>query len=168
MSAIYGLYSTPDDAQRAFDKLREAGISEGEITVMSSEPLEEYEFGSRDRHTVMPWIAVLGAAVGLTTAYLLTSVTQKSWAINTGGMPIVTNWTNIIIIFELTMLGAVFATVLTLLKTARLPGRLPKFYDPEISRGKILVGVGQIDGARLATVESALKSIGVETIKTVQ
>jgi hypothetical protein len=66
------------------------------------------------------------------------------------------------------MLGAVFATVLTLMKTARLPGRLPKFYDPEISRGKILVGVGQIDGARLPTVEAAFRSTGVETIKTVQ
>jgi hypothetical protein len=167
MTAIYGLYSTPDDAQQAFDKLRETGISENEITVMSSEPLEEYEFGSRDRKTVMPWIAVLGAAIGLTAAYLLTSVTQKAWAINTGGMPIVTNWTNMIIMFELTMLGAVFATVLTLMKTARLPGRLPKFYDPEISRGKILVGVGQIDEARLATVEKALKSTVAETIKTV-
>ena len=63
---------------------------------------------------MMPWIAVIGAALGLTTAYLLTSVTQRAWAINTGGMPIVSNWTNMIIMFELTMLGAVLATVLTL------------------------------------------------------
>ena len=168
MTAIYGLYTTPDNAQRAFDQLRAAGISESEITVMSSEPLEEYEFGSRDRQTVMPWIAVLGAAAGLTGAYLLTSLTQEAWAINTGGMPIVTNWTNMIVMFELTMLGAVFATVLTLMKTARLPGRLPKFYDPEISRGKILVGVGQIDEQRLAVVEAAFQSTGVETVKIVK
>jgi hypothetical protein len=168
MTAIYGLYATPDSAQRAFDKLRAAGISEKEIVVMSSEPLEEYAFGSRDRQTVMPWIAVLGAATGLGVAYLLTSVTQKAWAINTGGMPIVSNYTNLIIMFELTMLGAVFATVLTLMKTARLPGRLPKFYDPEISRGKILVGVRQIDQPRLPTVEAAFKSTGVETIRTIE
>ena len=73
----------------------------------------------------MPWIAVIGAGLGLTSGYLLTSVTQRAWAINTGGMPIVSNWTNIIIMFELTMLGAVLATVLTLLLTARLPARLP-------------------------------------------
>ena len=168
MTAIYGLYTTPDKAQRAFDKLCAAGISEKEIVVMSSEPLEEYAFGSRDRQTVMPWIAILGAAAGLGGAYLLTSLTQEAWAINTGGMPIVSNYTNLIIMFELTMLGAVFATVLTLMKTARLPGRLPKFYDPEISRGKILVGVGQIDQSRMATVEAAFQSTAVETIKTVQ
>jgi len=168
MTAIYGLYITPGNAQRAFDKLRATGIPENEIVVMSSEPLEEYAFGSRDRHTVMPWIAILGAVVGLTVAYLLTSLTQKAWAINTGGMPIVSNYTNLIILFELTMLGAVFATVITLMKTARLPGRLPKFYDPEISRGKILVGIDRIDEARLASVEAALKSTGVETIRTVK
>jgi hypothetical protein len=167
MSAIYALYRTPHDAQLAWESLRAAGVLENEIVVMSSEPLEEYEFGSRDRQTVMPWIAVLGAATGLTAAYLLTSLTQKAWPINTGGMPIVSNYTNLIIMFELTMLGAVFGTVLTLLKTARLPGRLPKFYDPEISSGKILVGVDAVDASRLAVVEAAFQSTGIDTIKTV-
>ena len=101
--------------------LRAAGVPEREITIQSSEPLEEYEFGSRDRETVMPWNAVLGGAIGLAAGYFLTSMTQQAWPINTGGMPIVTNWTNLIIIFELTMLGAVFASVLTLLFSARLP-----------------------------------------------
>ena len=33
-------------------------------------------------------------------------------------MPIVPNWTNLIIIFEMTMLSAIIATVITLLVTA--------------------------------------------------
>ncbi len=168
MTAIYGLYTKPDDAQLAFDKLRAAGISENEITVMSSEPLEEYEFGSHDRKTAMPWIAILGALTGLGGAYLLTSLTQKAWAIDTGGMPIVSNYTNLIVMFELTMLGAVFATVLTLVATARLPGRLPKFYDPEVSRGKILVGVAVPGAAQLELAETALRSAGPAVIKSVQ
>ena len=109
MTAMYGLFATPELAQQAVDGLRAAGVPDREITIQSSEPLEEYEFGSRDRETVMPWIAVLGGAIGLAAGYLLTSITQQAWPINTGGMPIVTNWTNLIVIFELTMLGAVFA-----------------------------------------------------------
>jgi hypothetical protein len=167
MSAIYGLYISPDDAQRAFDNLLAAGIPEKEIVVMSSEPLEEYSFASRDRATVMPWMAVLGAVAGLTGAYLLTSLTQKAWAINTGGMPIVSTYTNLIIMFELTMLGAVFATVITLMKTARLPGRLPKFYDPEISQGKILVGVTNPDASTSSPVETALRAGAPVVVKTV-
>jgi hypothetical protein len=167
MTAIYGLYTSPDDAQRAFDNLLAAGIAEKEIVVMSSEPLEEYAFASRDRATVMPWMAVLGAVIGLTGAYLLTSLTQKAWAINTGGMPIVSTYTNLIILFELTMLGAVFATVITLMKTARLPRRLPKFYDPEISQGKILIGVATLDTTRNTAVDRALRSGPPVVVKTI-
>ena len=42
MKATYGLYPTPDLAQRAADRLRRAGIAERDITVISSEPFEEY------------------------------------------------------------------------------------------------------------------------------
>ena len=155
MKAIYGLYETPRGAQRAFNGLREE-VQVRDITVMSSEPLEEWEFASQDRVTFMPWIAVGGAVVGLISAYLLTAVTQQAWPINTGGMPIVSNWTNMIILFELTMLGAVLATVLTLLITARLPAKLPQIYDPAVSDGKILVGVAAPADSQLASIERAL------------
>jgi len=156
MTAMYGLFSTPELAQQAVDGLRASGVPEHEITIQSSEPLEEYAFGSRDRDTLMPWIAVLGAAIGMATGYFLTSVTQQAWPISTGGMPIVTNWTNLIIIFELTMLGAVFASVITLMFAARLPRPLPKFYDREISNGKILIGVA--NPRDIERVERALRA----------
>src|SRR5512144_1068560 len=117
MKAVYALYSTPEAAQRAVNGLRAVGIADSEITIQSSEPLEEYEFAQRDRESWMTWIAGGGGLIGMATGYLLTSITQQSWAIVTGGMPIVTNWTNLIVIFELTMLGAVFAAVITLLIT---------------------------------------------------
>lgn len=167
MKAIYGLYSTPEAAQIAVDKLKTAGLADREITILSSEPLEEYEFGRRDHHTWMSWIAFLGAAIGMTSAYLLTSITQQSWPIQTGGMPIVTNWTNLIVIFELTMLGAVFATVGTLLFTARLPGRQSAIYDPEVSEGKILIGVSNPRQGAISDLERALHEAGRVKVKTI-
>jgi hypothetical protein len=167
MKALYALYSTPQSAQRAVDGLRAAGIRDQQITILSSEPLEEYEFGSRDRATWMPWIAGLGAAIGMTTGYLLTSITQSAWPINTGGMPIVTNWSNLIVIFELTMLGAVFATVLTLLVTARLPGRRHELYDPEISDGKILIGISNPLPDTIPELERTLRAGGAGRVKTI-
>jgi hypothetical protein len=165
MSAIYGLYKTPEAAQSVFEKLKAAGVSESEIVVMSSQPFERYPFGSRDHHTAMPWIAVFGAVIGLVGAYVLTSWTQKDWAINTGGMPIVSNWPNLIVIFELTMLHAVLATVITLVITARLGRRLPKFYDPQVSEGKILVGVGNIPDPK--SIEGVLRTGEAVEVKTV-
>ena len=70
MKAIYGLYNTPDAAQRAFDGLRAEGLPMRGISIMSSEPLEEWEFASHDHETVMPWIAVIGGGLGLIAAYL--------------------------------------------------------------------------------------------------
>ena len=48
MKAIYGLYDDPHVAQRAVDNLRAAGVADAEITVMSSEPFDHFEFGHRD------------------------------------------------------------------------------------------------------------------------
>jgi len=156
MTGMYGLFETPELAQQAVDALRASGVPEHEITIQSSEPMEEYAFGTRDRNTLMPWLAVLGATIGMATGYYLTSITQQAWPISTGWMPIVTNWSNLIIIFELTMLGAVFASVITLMVAAKLPGRLPKFYDPEISNGKILIGV--LNPKEVERVERALRA----------
>lgn len=166
MKAMYGLYAHPIAAQRAFDQLKAVGVTDNRILILSSEPHEEYDFAKRDHKSYMTWIGALGGLIGMTTGYLMTSVTQKFWAINTGGMPIVTNWTNLIVIFELTMLGVVFASVITLLITARLPGRLPAVYDPEIANGKILIGVADVtEGA--ADIERALRAGGTRTLKTI-
>ena len=166
MKAIYGLYTTPESAQHAVDGLRKAGISDRQITIISSEPLEHYEFARKESKTWMNWIAVIGAVTGCVMAYLLLSITQRLWPIDTGGMPIVSNWTNIIIIFELTMLGAIFFTVATVLLTAGLPDlRKDKLYDPEVSDGKILVGV--TNPADANSIERALRAAGHGTLKTV-
>ncbi len=159
MKPVYALYASPELAQRAVDALRRAGISDGDMTILSSEPLEEHEFGQRDRATWMPEIAVLGGAVGLITAYLLTSLTQQAWPLETGGMPIVSHWANMVPYFELTMLGVVLATFATLLITARLPGRVGELYDPEIANGKILVGVANPTDATRSELDRVLRDV---------
>src|SRR5262249_22191314 len=129
MKALYALYTEPDDVQRVVDNLRAAGLTNPEIVVISSEPIEEYEFSHRDRETWLFWIAGGGGALGLAFATWLTRMTELAWPLPTGNMPIVAWWPNLIVMFELTMLGAILATVVTLLITARLPMREPALYD---------------------------------------
>jgi len=154
VSAVYALYSTPDAAQRAVNGLRAAGIGDDRITILSSEPIEEHEFAHRDKATWMGWIAAAGGVTGLAFAAWLTRMTELAWPLPTGNMPIVTWWPNLIIMFEMTMLFAILAAVITLLVTARLPGRRPALYDPDVMNGKILVGVENPRDAAL--VERAL------------
>lgn len=163
MKAIYGLYSDPDEAQHAVDELRRAGIADGSITVVTSQPYEEYEFSHRSKPTWIFWLAAGGGILGLGTGLGLAYLTQVSWPLVTGGMPIVAWWPNIIIMFELTMLGSILATAVSLLVTARLPTTRGRVYDPEVSQGKILVGVEEPHDEDL--VERTLKASGVDEIK---
>lgn len=168
MKALYALYSDPETVQRAVDGLRRVGVADREIVVMSSEPFEEYEFSHRDSATWLHWIAGAGGIVGMTVGFWLTRFTQLAWPLPTSGMPIVSPWPNTIVIFELTMLGAVLATVITLLITAKLPSRLPRLYDPEVTNGYILVGIQQPAADLTARMTEALEAAGQGRVKVVE
>jgi hypothetical protein len=112
----------------------------------------------------MGWIAVAGGVAGLAFASWLTRMTELAWPLKTGNMPIVAWWPNIIVMFEMTMLGGILAAVTTLLVTARLPARKPALYDPDIMNGKILVGVDNAPDA--AIIERALNIPGARVKRT--
>ena len=165
MKAIYALYDDPDRAQWAVNGLRAAGIAERDIRIMSGDPIEEYEFGQRDKATWMHWIAGGGGLAGLLFGTWLTSATERAWPLVTGNMPVVAWWPNLIVMFELTMLSAILSTVVTLLITTKLPRRQPKLYDPAVSDGLILVGV---EGAQEDPVRKALTIDGVARLNTIE
>ena len=166
MKAIYGLYGDGMSAQQAVNRLRANGVADRAIVVMSAQPMEDFEFGHMDRQTRIWWIACLGGLLGMATAFGLAWITEVSWPINVGGLPTFAWWPNLIIIFELTMLGAILATVVTLFVTAGL-GRRPSFYDPAVSDGKILVGIANPPEASVAALETALGAIHGAQVKTI-
>jgi hypothetical protein len=167
VKAVYGLYSDPDAAQRVVGGLRAAGVADRAITVMSSQPFEEYEFGRRDSATWMPRLAAVGGVLGMVTGYWLTRATQTAWPIETGGMPIVPMWPNLIIIFELTMLGAMLTTAITFFVTTRVPRGEKALYDREVSDDQILVGVANPSEASLTTLRHVLAANGAGHVKTI-
>jgi hypothetical protein len=157
MKAIYGLFPDPDSAQCAVDELRRTGVDDASITVITSQPFEEYEFSRRDKRTWLFWIAAGGGVLGLGAGLILAYVTETLWPIVTGGMPIFAWWPNIIVLFELTMLGAIIATVLSLLITTELPTKKAKLYDPAVSQGKILVAVEEPPDDALPKLQRVLR-----------
>jgi hypothetical protein len=165
VTGIYALYDGPDAALRAVDGLRAAGLNDSQITIVSSEPLEHHPLGERDKATWMFWIAGAGGAIGLATAVWLTRMTQLAWPLPTGNMPIVSWWTNLVVIFELTMLGGIVATVITLLVTAGLPSRRT-MYDPDVTGGRVLVGVERPASKSVPEIERALLA-GGGSVKTI-
>jgi hypothetical protein len=166
MKAVYGLYPDGYSAQQAFNRLRAAGADSGRITVITAQPMEEFEFGNLDKASYMWWFACLGGLIGMSIGFFLTWLTETSWPINVGGLPTYAWWPNIIIIFELTMLGAITATVIALVVTALLPSRGGSLYDPEVTDGLILVGVENPPANSVSDFERALGAAGGR-VKTV-
>ena len=101
-------------------------------------------------------VACGGGLLGLMAAALMLWVGETSWPMHVGGLPVFAWWPNLIIMFELTMLGAMLATVLTLVVAARL-GRRAALYDPDVSDGQILVGIERSDPYEL---DGLLRALG--------
>jgi hypothetical protein len=161
MNAIYGLFPDSSSAQRAMAALRAESarlhINPHAIEVMSCEPLEDEGFGWKEQRTPMPWLAVLGALVGGSCGYALASFTQRTYPLPTGGMPIVAMWPTGIVMYELTMLGAIVTTIVTFLLAAGLPNYRERLYDPEVTNGKILIGVSDPDANSRAELKRLLQ-----------
>ena len=133
--------------------------------MVSAEPFDGYDFFKQDHKTVMPWIAALGGIVGGIAGFTFAAYTQAVYPIPTGGMPIVPFYADGVITYELTMLGAILATLITLLFTARLPQWKRQLYDPEVTDGKILVGVIDPPEVARAAVEEKLLASGSGPMK---
>jgi hypothetical protein len=167
MRAVYALYETGFAAQRAVNSLRAAGVPDSRITVITPAPMEDFEFSHIGKDTWLWYIACAGGLLGFLGSTTLARFTQMDWPIVTGNMPVVAWWPNLIVMFEMTMFGAISATVLTLIISGGLLRKMPALYDPEVSDGKILVGVENPAEGSVPELERALLSAPDARLKTI-
>jgi hypothetical protein len=164
VTGMYALYPDGASAQEGVDRLRGIGIAETDIVVISATPLDDVPCGHLPG-SVAPrtlWrMAFGGGLLGLAGGTWLTRGTQLAWPLATGGMPIVSWWTNLIVMFELTMLGAIAATVVTFVAGARLLRPACGLYDSAIARGQILVGIERLHRPELEVAQALSSSAAV-------
>jgi hypothetical protein len=165
VKALYNLYADEGAAREAVELLRAAGVSDRDIIVRSGEPLDDGEHQHDKAGTWLPWISTAGGAVGCGLGTWLPRATEASWPILTGGIPAASWWPHLIIMFELTMLGAILATVAGFIATAGLVSGGPPIHEPALADGWILVGV--MASERSARVENVLDPTGSGRIRTV-
>ena len=170
MNALYALYSDPDAAQRAVNALKTTGSSVGidnrQIVVVTAEPFDGYDFSDEHSQTHIFLLASIGGICGAIFGFWFTRFTQFSYPLNTGGMPIAPHWTNGIIIYEMTMLGAILWTLATLLISGRLPHFGESLSDPAVWHGKILVGITNPSETARPELERQLRLAGPAEIKS--
>ena len=164
-NSVLGLYDTPDAGANAMDGLRSAGFPLGTFDVLTGTPYPEGAFGEHvPQHRLFRY-PFFGAIVGLTLAILFTAGTQLAYPVVTGGKPILAIFAMAIIAYELTMLGAVVATVVGIIFESRLPNLNLGAYDTRITEGYIGIVV-ECGDDRIEEARGVLQTAGALEIKT--
>lgn len=140
------VFDTRAEAIAVLRELEREGVPSSSITVMSSEPLHlETKDAPRSR---IQGFAIAGSLVGAAFAILLTVWTSRRVGLVTGGMPIVSPWAFGIVVFELSALGAILATLGRMIFEARLLRQSsPADYGEAVAAGRIVVSVMCADDA---------------------
>lgn len=126
-----------DAAVAALDALRELGLAEDAMEVMSGVPYHEPMLGRAHIDTHIPRFAMVGALLGFGASVALNFGTVALYPLRVGGFPLFNVAPTWILAFELTMLGMLLATFLGVLIELVFFMFAPKPYEPSISDGKI-------------------------------
>ena len=126
-----------DRASQAVSHLREMGISDRNISVISGVPYSYKVLGLPMVWTRIPLIALSGAGLGFIVALALSFGTPYLYPVLVGNQPLYAIPTSIVVIFELTMLGLLISTFIGVFVETISPTFGPKGYNPKISDGYI-------------------------------
>ncbi len=134
---LLGLLHEATPTADVISQLRELGIGDDCITVMSGMPYHEGILGRPRRVRPVGRIALGGAFLGFLLGLFLTVGIFSLYPIHTGGQPIIPIPPTLIVLFETTMLGTMWSAFFGLLIVNRFPDFQRKTYDPRITEGHI-------------------------------
>ncbi len=157
------LFKEIDPATQAIEKLRELGIHDTDMTIISSIPYSDKMLGRPMSWTKVPKIGAVGFFIGVVISLLLNLATPLQYPIRVGNMPYQPIPTTLVLTFEIGMLGLLLATFLGIVWESAFPSLGPRDYRPEISDGQI--GVVFTCPAEIhARAHAALVSLGAEWV----
>ena len=162
--SVIGLFSEEDAAADAIDVLREAGFTQGEYEILTGTPYPEGTFGEGEPVHRLFRFPLFGAACGFLVGLAFTVGTQLAFPLVTGGKPILSIPPMAIIMYELTLLGAILFTIVGIVFESRLPRLFMGAYDARITEGLIGVTV-TTDEENIALAEESLNQAGAEDLK---
>jgi mono/diheme cytochrome c family protein len=161
---LLGIFEEPAPAADAIERIRRLGVPENRITVMSAFPIRSAALGRRHGQSRLSLVTLTGTVLGALTALALVGGTPLLYPVPVGGQPLWPIPPQLIILFELTMLGTMWATFIGLFLLGRFPVYGDPVNDPRISAGSIGVSV-EADQSRADRAEQALVATGAIDVK---
>lgn len=164
---LLGLFHEATPTADTIDQLRELGIPDGQITVMSSMPYRPEMLGRPRYRGRVVRFTLAGAVLGVLTALFLTWGIWLLYPLTQGGQPITPIPPTLIIVFEVTMLGTMWAAFISMLLENRFPVFKSQLYDPRITEGHIGV-LAEVDEELADKAEEILKANGAHHFQRIE
>ena len=166
---MLALYNNFEEAEAVVKELRGSdikGFSAADDLVVKS-PIEhpEVEEFLGEKPIYVQWFTLIGASLGGLLAFWLISGSQANfYAQMKGGKPIVPIPPNMVLTYEMFILGGVYITVLGFLICAGLPARRSPLYSAKVSEDQIglLVKVDDASAATLRTIFTKHKALEIQ------
>ena len=161
---LLALFGDVEPAADGIARLKELGVEDGAMNVISGLPFPGRMLGRPGAITWVSRIALVGAALGAGFGLFLLYGTAFMYPLHVGGQPIYPIPMGFIATFETAMLGLMSFAFLGLFVDSGYPSYTPKHYVPEISDGKIAVffACEAVEEKRIA---DALTKAGAESVR---
>jgi mono/diheme cytochrome c family protein len=138
---LLGLFNNVEVTADVLDEVRELGVKDDQVTVMSNVPYSSRFFGRQTPHLRF-WPFVLGGTLtGLLIATFITFATPDLYKISVGGQGMTPVPPTAIIYFEFVCLFTMIGTFVGFLMDNRFPILVRRMYDERITDGYIGVEV---------------------------
>ena len=164
---LLGLFHEATPTADTIEQLRALGIPDDQVTVMSGMPYRPEMLGRPRHRGRVGLFALVGALLGLVTALFLTIGIWLLYPLVQGGQPITPIPPTLIILFEVTMLGTMWASFFSMLLENRFPVFKSQLYDPRITEGHIGL-LAEVDEKIADQVEQVLKANGAHHFQRVE
>lgn len=162
---VLALFEPSGYPESLVDELRNAGVREDAVEVLSPLPLHEAAL-LRPARVPLHRIAIIAGLLGIGLGVMVAAGTALLYPIVTGGKPIVAPPVVGIIAFEMMMLVAIVTTFAAMLIRLRSESRNATERDPRIDDGLIEVVLSLThDSARLEAVQALLQRAGALEIR---
>lgn len=166
---MLALYNNFDQAEKVVMELRNAeikGFNAGDDLVVKS-PIEHPQVVRflGDKPVKVQWYTLAGALSGATLAFSLIAGSQANfYAQLKGGKPIVPIPPDLVLTYEMFILGGVYITVLGFLICAGLPAKRSSLYSAKVSEDQIglLVKVDDDTASTLRTIFTKYDALEIQ------
>lgn len=157
------VFADIDPAVEAMDRLREHGVTDDQMNVISGVPITGEILGRPHVWSNVPRLALGGAIAGMLLGLFLAVGITNLYPLKIGRQGLVNGAPTIVLLFEMTMLGLLASTFIGVFLDSAFPSYRPKQYVADVSDGKIAI-LYSIPEEAEAEIKQSMESLGAESI----